>query len=469
MLRASDISTLTSLDLSEKAIFSLDGLEYAVNLTSLNLADNSIGDLAPLAPGIRKGREHQGQLGLPNLKYLALDGNPVSDLAPLAALANLEFLNVDAGAHTALSFDGVDDYVQVVSPSNLPLGNAVRTMELWFRTPVELSTNQNSSLIQYGTESVGRMFGLVASQNAPGKLYFFGYGTDLWGTTTMQPNTWYHGAVSYDGSNLKLYLNGQLEASKSDVTLATTLTSNGLTMGYRPRGDLEAHWKGEIAEVRVWNVARTPVQIKDAMYRRLAGSEEGLVGYWRFDEGSGDTAHDATANNNDGTLGSGSGPAWVASDLHFGFSDISPLANLANLHTLSLANQRIERITLADVAAWQKLVHLDLAGNGVADITALAGMQLVDDQTPDATAPKAAYRETSTAAPRWQRNLTKLDASAAFDGDYRFHAPAPAGATEATATASWTFSGLVPGSYEVLLTWPYDAQADTSYRVSDAP
>ena len=36
---------------------------------------------------------------------------------------------------------------------------------------------------------------------------------------------------------------------------------------------------------------------------------EGLVAYWPFDEGSGDTAFDASGNGNDGVLNGG--PAWV--------------------------------------------------------------------------------------------------------------------------------------------------------------
>jgi hypothetical protein len=55
-------------------------------------------------------------------------------------------------------------------------------------------------------------------------------------------------------------------------------------------------------EVRIWNVARTPDQIAADRARRLAGSEAGLVGYWRFDENGGTTAHDASPSGADATL-----------------------------------------------------------------------------------------------------------------------------------------------------------------------
>jgi len=43
--------------------------------------------------------------------------------------------------------------------------------------------------------------------------------------------------------------------------------------------------------------------------KKLAFNENGLVGYWKFDEGTGTTAYDSSGNNNDGTLVNE--PEWV--------------------------------------------------------------------------------------------------------------------------------------------------------------
>ena len=70
-------------------------------------------------------------------------------------------------------------------------------------------------------------------------------------------------------------------------------------------------------EVRIWNRALDGQEIEGNMYRVLEGSEPNLVGYWRFDEGSGQDTVDQTQNGNDGTLGSNPqgkdsrDPAWV--------------------------------------------------------------------------------------------------------------------------------------------------------------
>ena len=183
----------------------------------------------------------------------------------------------------AFSLDGDDDFVQVVSPTNLPLGNAPRTIDVWFKTPRNLTGSPESSIVQYGSAAYSQMFGLITSGNAPGKLYFYGHSTDLWGSTTIQPDTWYHGAVTYDGTTVRLYVNGQPEANAA-LSLNTVLDPNGLTIGWRPGGSL---WEGLIDEVNLYARALAPQEI-EAIYN--AGSAgmcrpcftppTGLVSWW---------------------------------------------------------------------------------------------------------------------------------------------------------------------------------------------
>jgi hypothetical protein len=157
----------------------------------------------------------------------------------------------------AFSLDGVDDLFRNVAPVNLPTGNAARSISVWFKTPRNLSTSTESAIVQYGTASDSQNFSLITSANAPGKLYFYGHSNDLPGTTTIQPDTWYHGVVTHDGSTLRLYMNGQLDAS-SPKTLNTVLDGNGLTIGYRNGSSL---WEGLIDEVQVFDRALSAEEI----------------------------------------------------------------------------------------------------------------------------------------------------------------------------------------------------------------
>jgi hypothetical protein len=157
----------------------------------------------------------------------------------------------------AFNFDGADDYMQVANPVGLPLGAAPRTVVLWFQTRRNLLTHTESALVQYGTPANGRMFGLITSANASGRLYFYGHDADLAGTTTLLADTWYQAAVTYDGTTLRLYLNG-VEENSSPMSLDTALDQNGLTVGLRPNA---IRWDGLIDELAVFDRALSALEI----------------------------------------------------------------------------------------------------------------------------------------------------------------------------------------------------------------
>jgi PKD repeat protein len=161
----------------------------------------------------------------------------------------------------AFSFDGVDDYVQVAAPVGLPTGSSERTISVWFKTPRDLTSSPNSCIIIYGTGEPGKNFSLITNESAPGKLFFAGNYSDLAGTTTMSPDTWYHGAVTYDGITLKLYLNGSLENSAA-LSLDTVLNGNGLTIG-RYLSDPADIWEGQIDEVKIYSRALSASEVKN--------------------------------------------------------------------------------------------------------------------------------------------------------------------------------------------------------------
>jgi hypothetical protein len=71
------------------------------------------------------------------------------------------------------------------------------------------------------------------------------------------------------------------------------------------------YFAGQMDEARVWNVARSEAEIRDAMHKQLTGSEPGLVACYNFNISSGTLLPDLTTNGNDGTLVNG--PVWTNS------------------------------------------------------------------------------------------------------------------------------------------------------------
>lgn len=89
-LTKEDLESLTDVPLSGKGIKSLQGLEYAVNVTKLSLSRNQITDISPLSDAV-------------NLTTLDLSGNQIGDIKPLGNLTKLTDLSVSRNQFTDLS------------------------------------------------------------------------------------------------------------------------------------------------------------------------------------------------------------------------------------------------------------------------------------------------------------------------------------------------------------------------------
>ena len=96
-----DMERLRNFDARNKDIHDLTGLQFATNIDRLNLDDNQISDLSPIAGliGLHVLRFSRNPIsdmspvrGLTDLTRLEMHGTPISDLSPITGLINLEKL-----------------------------------------------------------------------------------------------------------------------------------------------------------------------------------------------------------------------------------------------------------------------------------------------------------------------------------------------------------------------------------------
>lgn len=224
-------------------------------------------------------------------------------------------------------FDGSQDRIRVAdaspvnpaaNPSAYQISGTAITVEAWI-FPLDVPTGTDSRYIITRPANTGfgvdpyQTFALFIYGNAPFSHQprigisitdgthptGTGYEVFVEDTAAVKIGQWTHVAGTYDGTNVKLYINSVLvHQLPLNVTMGSG--STGLYVG----GASGGYFKGIIDEVRLWNTTRTQSEIQASMNGTLAGTESGLMAYWPMDivyttSGGLLATVDNTSNHND--------------------------------------------------------------------------------------------------------------------------------------------------------------------------
>jgi glucose/arabinose dehydrogenase len=165
-------------------------------------------------------------------------------------------------AGNALSFDGVNDSVTVADHAELRMTNAM-TLEAWVR-PSALGGAWRTVLFK---EQPGQMtYALYANTDTgkPTAQAYAGGERDARGTVALPVNAWSHLAATYDGTTVKLFVNGVQAATKAGGGAMATSTRPLKIGGNSVFGEWFA---GLIDDVRVYNRALTATDIQTDLGR----------------------------------------------------------------------------------------------------------------------------------------------------------------------------------------------------------
>ncbi|MFH1947118.1 MAG: LamG domain-containing protein [Candidatus Magasanikbacteria bacterium] len=149
----------------------------------------------------------------------------------------------------AIELDGVDDYLEVKHFSYYQPTNAV-TIETWIKPEIVLGAETTSVVIvQKGgyrlivtNPKYGVLSAIIITEDGIKHTLF---------ANSVKMNEWSHVVLTYDNSQMKVYINGELKASK-DVTGKMLLTPYPLTIG---EINGHSHYKGAIDELKIYNRA----------------------------------------------------------------------------------------------------------------------------------------------------------------------------------------------------------------------
>ena len=134
----------------------------------------------------------------------------------------------------------------------------------------------------------------------------------------IEAGKWYHLAVTFDAGEVNVYIDGKCIATEDcgvrtvnfsvDNTGEESDSRRFFWIGYSYED--ERWFDGYISEVRIWNrpLDKNEINAENHFYTVPVDSD-GLVAYWKFNEGEGDVIMDHTANGNN--LKMDSMPEWL--------------------------------------------------------------------------------------------------------------------------------------------------------------
>jgi hypothetical protein len=264
------------------------------------------------------------------------------------------------GAGTGLTFNGAESIV-TDSVVRHNIGRKEFTYEAWVKpTKVTGATG----FISNGSFAPC-FYATTAGVGGDGSVGYYVSGSWKNSGTFLSANKWYHLAMVRSNDTITVYVNGV--AAPNRYPSKDSILNQKLTLGWSR--DASEYFKGDIDEVRIWNVARTQSDLRNFMCSRLAGTETGLVNYYRLDEGSGTKANDLANGRNFSAV---TPSRWMVSGAAIGDSSVHQYTDDWKGKSVQMKSSARGNLLVDSVANSPKGIHIyrvDSIANTVNGIT----------------------------------------------------------------------------------------------------
>lgn len=197
-------------------------------------------------------------------------------------------------------FNGQNSYANLNSQILQEAGTNSISFSVWFKT---ISLPSSWPMVFSDTAGTPRngydLYVGGAGSSIPNQLslerFYGGTDTSTYTQNTLSLNTWYFAVGTYDGSTLRLYLNGTLVGTPNGSPGSISL-NNVIYMGSSAWGNFGNF---QISNFEVYNTVLQPSDIQSLYIRGIGAAPlnlQNLMGWWPL---NGD-ANDYSGNNNNG-------------------------------------------------------------------------------------------------------------------------------------------------------------------------
>lgn len=219
-------------------------------------------------------------------------------------ILGMAFPGLYAQTSNAMNFDGVDDNAEIAGVNVITTGSY--TKEAWIKVNNFPISGLWAGIVSEGFSAFYIQYQGVLANNGPSIVSSAG--------GILVTGVWYHIAVTFDAASgiMKVFKDGVRVGDGTAGVLSATDLRQSVIGAYRNiyTGVYSNFFDGDIAELRIWNYARSEADIALTYKCGIpATGATGLIAYYKFDEGTAGadntaitTLVDASGNGNDATL-----------------------------------------------------------------------------------------------------------------------------------------------------------------------
>ncbi|MFN3342803.1 MAG: FG-GAP-like repeat-containing protein, partial [Flavobacteriales bacterium] len=268
--------------------------------------------------------------------------------------------NAKSQEGAALDFDGNNDRVELGTSINTVLDPInTFTVEAWVK-PTS-NTGLGCIIGNYSTTSNNNQMQFLLRKDNNRYTFWADAGSGYVGVFsapgTVTPGVWQHVAGTWDGTTIKIFIDGVELSTASLPGFSFRTTPNPIHIG---DNFLSEDFQGTIDEVRIWTVTRTATDILNNMHCQMPANTTGLLAQFHFNDGI------ANANNTSTTLNNVLGNSYAGTLVNFNLSGTTSnyttdyKSDYISLQSSIGSTSSVDRLALATTGDFNNDGYIDL-------------------------------------------------------------------------------------------------------------